>query len=91
MISVRFSSRSEAMKCKDSALNRGFMEGERQKKDNGRSCRGDRRGWRIRSVPWKMTLPFTISPMMQPTDQISTEWRERHRNINRQNDFISAP
>lgn len=48
-------------------------------------------GWRIRSVPWKMTLPFTISPMMQPTDQISTEESERHRNINRQNDFISEP
>lgn len=30
-------------------------------------------GERIRSVPWKMTLPLTISPMMHPTDQMSTE------------------
>lgn len=28
---------------------------------------------RIRSVPWNITQPFTNSPMMQPTDQISTE------------------
>lgn len=32
---------------------------------------------RIRSVPWKMTLPFTISPMMHPTDHISTATRKQ--------------
>lgn len=42
-------------------------------------------------MPWKMTLPFTISPMMHPTDQISTEESERHRNIKQHNHCIAEP
>lgn len=41
-------------------------------------------GWRfnlrIRSVPGNNTLPRTISAMMQPTDQTSTEkWNDNHQ------------
>lgn len=41
-------------------------------------------GWRfnlrIRSVPGNNTLPRTISAMIQPTDQTSTEkWNDNHR------------
>jgi hypothetical protein len=32
---------------------------------------------RIRSVPGNSTVPFTISPMMHPTDHRSTEKRKR--------------
>lgn len=38
-----------------------------------------------------MTLPFTISPMMHPTDQISTEESERHRHIYRHSGDIAEP
>lgn len=47
-----------------------------------RGSRWQRKLRRIRSVPWKMTLPFTISPMMHPTDHISTETRKQSHETN---------
>lgn len=92
MISVRFSSRSEAVKYKDSALNGGFMEGERQKKDNGRSCRGDRQAggygrclgrWRCPSpsLPW--CSPLTRYPLRRARDtDIFTDRMTSHQSHN---------
>lgn len=37
---------------------------------------------RIRSVPGNSTAPFTISPMMHPTDHMSTE-NKNEMNINK--------